>query len=186
MFHAPTLTTEGNRAQLPETSHLSVLAEGLSLYLKSALSTPQYEALSAQLSAAAVHWLKLFMRLQDDTRGLFHRTEDTARQYVCRVALSSKYPCFEELGYQALTETQPVFYYTDSAMRDSFHVLGLPVTSFRLVADADELDGMIADDQQKNRLPVMLLTSVGAASSGTLAAMRAVSKKHSLFMHVEG
>jgi hypothetical protein len=50
-----------DRARLPESKHLSVLASGLSLYLASALSQPQYDALSAELSAAVGVWLSNFM-----------------------------------------------------------------------------------------------------------------------------
>jgi len=172
-------------AQLPETNHLSVLAEGLALYLNSALSTPQYEALSAQLSAAAIHWLKSFMRLDPNTRGSFTRDEGTGRQFACRVALHNKFPNYEELGYQALTG-QPIFYYTSSFMSESFHALGLPSSSFRQITSSEQLEKFIVEDQAQERVPVMILACVGSGVTEQLSELRAVSQKHGLLMHAEG
>ena len=174
------------RAQLPETNHLSVLAEGLALYFNSALSTPQYEALSAQISAAAVHWLQSFMKLDVQTRGSFFSDEDTAREYVCRVALDTKFPDYAEEGYKALSIGQPVFYYTYSELASSFHTLGLPKSSFRFVESVDKLETLIEEDKENGNIPTMILAFVGSGVSENITELHQISKKHDIFMHVEG
>lgn len=173
-------------AQLPETNHLSVLAEGLALYLNSALSRPQYEALSAQLSAAAIHWLKSFMRLDPQTTASFTRNELCGRQFACRVALHAKFPEYAELGYKALILGQPIFYYTSTTLEESFYSLGLPKTSFKLVKDAKQFEEFVVNDQENKNFPVMILASVGSGSSEDLQELHAVSRKYNIYMHVEG
>jgi hypothetical protein len=126
------------------------------------------------------------MKLQPDTRGLFTRNEIFARQYACRAALRASFPQYDVLGYQALQRGQPVFYYTDATLRESFPPLGLPTSSFIFVKNEGDLDARVTADLQRSAVPVMLLTTVGAGATEALAALCAVAKKHKLFTHVEG
>lgn len=173
-------------AQLPETNHLSVLAEGLSLYFKSALSTPQYCALSEQLSAASEHWLLSFMNLQSNNiRGIFQKNEKQARIFACRVALHTLFPNYAEQGYLAI-DKQPIVYYSSSILENqenSFHTLGLPRSSFVYVKDLNHLEELIPTHTQQNKVPLILLVS---AFSFDLLALDAIRTKYNLFVHIEG
>jgi len=174
-------------AQLPETNHLSVLAEGLAWYFKSALSIPQYEALSAQISAASEHWLKSFMKMSPSSQGVFTGDETKGRNLACRVALHRKYPAYAEKGYQVFLEQgQPIVYYTTAFLKESFHNLGLPESSFRLVENINSLESQLQADKQNNFTPLMILAVAGSGLHDDLLFLHELSKKYDLFMHVEG
>jgi hypothetical protein len=176
-----------HRAQLPETNHLSVLAEGLAWYFKSALSIPQYEALSAQISAASEHWLKSFMNMSEGSRGIFTGDETKGRNLACRVAIHRKYPTYGERGYQVFVEQgQPIIYYTAAFLKESFHSLGLPESSFKLVEKLESLETQIQADKQNNTVPMMILAVAGSGLHDDLLYLHDLSKKYELFMHVEG
>ena len=126
------------------------------------------------------------MKLDTNTHGLFVSDVNYARQYACRVALQEKYPNYDTLGYQALTKGQPVFYYTSSSLGDSFHGLGLPTSSFRLVEDIKQLENFILEDQENQRIPLMVFTCVGYGVTEKLASIRSITKTHNMLIHVEG
>ena len=163
-----------------------MLAEGLSLYFRSALSTPQYCALSEQLSAASEHWLLSFMNLQSNNiRGIFQKNEKQARIFACRVALHTLFPTYAEQGYLAI-DKQPIIYYSSSILENqenSFHTLGLPRSSFVYVKDLNHLEELIPTHIQQNKLPLILLVS---AFSFDLLALDAIRAKYNLFVHIEG
>lgn len=67
-------------SKLPETYHLSVLSQGLATYSRSALSIPQSEALSSQISDTVCHWLKELLHLQNSAHGTFTYSAEAPRE----------------------------------------------------------------------------------------------------------
>jgi aromatic-L-amino-acid/L-tryptophan decarboxylase len=195
-FHVPSANYFG--LMNPTPAYIAVLAEALVSALNPQLATMARSQLASKIEQETVRWIGERVGWNGPFGGTFTSGGNEANFSALALALTSKFPNVMNDGVQSL-DAPPVMYVSEEAhhsLDKSAGLLGLgrravrriPVTK-SIQINVQELERTIRDDVSAGRLPFCVVATAGTTNSGAiddLAAVAQVSRKHRLWMHVDG
>jgi len=199
-FHVPSANYFG--LMNPTPSYMGVLAEALVAGLNPQLATLARSQLASKIELETVRWIGERVgwpgEFPHGFNGTFTSGGNEANFSGLALALASKFPNWVEDGAASIG-AQPVFY----ASAESHHsldksagLLGIGRKSLRRIEvnesaqlDPLHLERAIAGDRAAGRKPFCVVATAGTTNSGTvddLIAISEISKRHDLWLHVDG
>jgi aromatic-L-amino-acid/L-tryptophan decarboxylase len=186
----------------PTPSYMGVLAEALVAGLNPQLATLARSQLASKIELETVRWIGERVgwpgEFPHGFNGTFTSGGNEANFSGLALALASKFPNSVEDGIASIG-AQPVFY----ASAESHHsldksagLLGIGRKALRRIEvnesaqlDPQNLERAIAEDRAAGRKPFCVVATAGTTNSGTvddLIAISEISKRHDLWLHVDG
>ncbi|XP_048869805.1 pyridoxal-dependent decarboxylase domain-containing protein 1-like isoform X2 [Brienomyrus brachyistius] len=179
-----------------------LLGHSVEAYI-SMLDREQQRRLATRVQSDVTLWLSCLFRYENGSVS-FHEDDREGLLKVCRLVIHSRYKDFATEGVAVLGYRHPVIYQS-SACRPGLgqylcSQLGLPLSCLYIVPcntafgsehrmDAFLLDGIIKEDVESGKLPLLLIANAGTAGAGhtdRLDHLRDLCDQHSMWLHVEG
>ncbi|XP_023676589.2 pyridoxal-dependent decarboxylase domain-containing protein 1-like isoform X2 [Paramormyrops kingsleyae] len=181
---------------------VALLGHSVAAYL-SMLHREQQRRLATRVQSDVTLWLSRLFRYENGSVS-FHEDDRQGLLKVCRLVIHSRYKDFATEGVTVLGCRHPVIYQS-SACRPGLgqylcSQLGLPLSCLYTVPcntafgsehqmDGFLLDGIIKEDVESGKLPLLLIANAGTAAAGhtdRLDHLRDLCDQHSMWLHVEG
>ena len=195
-FHVPSANYFG--LMNPTPTYLAVLAETLVAALNPQLASLARAQLAARIERETVRWIGERVGWRGPFDGTFTSGGNEANFSAMAMALATYFPQTVEEGLAA-AGARPVLYTSVEAhhsLDKSAGLLGLGRKAVRRVAvnagiqmDPQQLEAAIARDRAAGFAPFCVVATAGTTNSGAiddLVALAAISKRHQLWLHVDG
>jgi glutamate/tyrosine decarboxylase-like PLP-dependent enzyme len=195
-FHVPSANYFG--LMNPTPTYLAVLAEALVAALNPQLATLARAQLAARIERETVRWIGERVGWSGPFDGTFSSGGNEANFSALAMALATHFPQTVEDGL-ATAGARPVLYTSVEAhhsLDKSAGLLGLGRKAVRRIAvnaaiqmDPQQLEEAIARDRAAGFAPFCVVATAGTTNSGAiddLVAMAGISKRHQLWLHVDG
>jgi aromatic-L-amino-acid/L-tryptophan decarboxylase len=195
-FHVPSANYFG--LMNPTPTYLAVLAEALVAALNPQLASLARAQLAARIERETVRWIGERVGWSGPFDGTFTSGGNEANFSALAMALATHFPQTVEDGLAA-AGVRPVLYTSVEAhhsLDKSTGLLGLGRRAVRRIGlnatiqmDPQQLEEAIARDRAAGFAPFCVVATAGTTNSGAiddLIAMAEISKRHQLWLHVDG
>jgi len=195
-FHVPSANYFG--LMNPTPTYMGFLAEALVAALNPQLATLARSQLASKIELETVRWMAERVGWSSDFGGTFTSGGNEANFSGLALALASAFPNAVEEGVASIGGQPVVYGSTEShhSLDKSAGLLGIGRKALRRIPVDDnlqmepgQLEKAIEDDLRSGRKPFCAVATAGTTNSGIvddLVAISEVSRRHKLWLHVDG
>eukprot|EP00008_Paramoeba_atlantica_P008231 CAMPEP_0201475944 /NCGR_PEP_ID=MMETSP0151_2-20130828/1241_1 /ASSEMBLY_ACC=CAM_ASM_000257 /TAXON_ID=200890 /ORGANISM="Paramoeba atlantica, Strain 621/1 / CCAP 1560/9" /LENGTH=812 /DNA_ID=CAMNT_0047856159 /DNA_START=57 /DNA_END=2495 /DNA_ORIENTATION=- len=182
-------------SQMSDAKQLGVLSAGLSRSIVAIEFPTHVKELDGKLRGEVVEMMKQILGLQSNALGQVYSSLVLSQQAVFEAAVGFD---LTELGFTGF-KGQPMIYGADSNARELTYSLKIPLSSYRSVPlvpspgsqkgctmCVETLKEMISEDVRANRVPVLVIASLGGGRRDQLDVIGSICLKNEIWLHAQG
>jgi glutamate/tyrosine decarboxylase-like PLP-dependent enzyme len=195
-FHVPSANYFG--LMNPTPTYMAVLAEALVAALNPQLASLARSQLASKIERETLRWIGERVGWSTEFDGTFTSGGNEANFSALALALAARFPQAIDEGVAAIGARAALYASAEShhSLDKSAGLLGLGRKALRRISvnehvqlDPAKLEAQINEDKAVGFVPFCVIATAGTTNSGAiddLVALAEVSKRHGLWLHVDG